>query len=125
MNAFQILDANNEPISLITLDELAAAYWNQIIDSKKYAQPENAKLGNWYDSIGWAIANQYRIFEYGLNNWNAVKQYMFDCRTGPIITMSPEEAGVYCCEIMINCKPYFDLIDHWKSLGYKPKQIKD
>lgn len=124
MNAFQILDSNGKPMPINVLDIEAANFWNVEIHPKSYAAPKCA-FGHWYDNIGWAIAHQTHVLDYGLNNWNTIKQYMLECHTGPFVELSPEAAGVSCCGIMRTLKPYFDLIDHWKSLGYTPKQIKE
>lgn len=124
MNSFQIIGKDNQPLTLRALDSQASGFWNSDSDPKWYAAPK-CSLGSWYDNIGWAIAHQSHVLEYGINNWNTIKQYMLECHTGPFVRMSPEEAGVACCKIMRTLKPYFDLIDHWKSLGYTPKQITD
>ena len=123
MNSFQILNKYGNPLPINVLDIDAANFWNVEIQPKIYAAPKCA-FGNWYNNIGWAIAQHQRL-DYGINNWNSIKQYMLECHTGSFITMSPEEAGVSCCRVMRLLQPYFQLIDHWSSLGYTPKQITD
>lgn len=123
MNAFQILNKDNQPISLGELDQQAGLFWNQELDPKYYAQPDGNPLGNWFDTIGWGIAHPGNKLYYGLNTWEPIKQQMFEVHTPSMINLSPEAAGVTCCKLFRGLKPYFDLMDHWSSLGYTPKQI--
>ena len=80
MNAFRILNANGEALTMGELDAEAAAFWGKEVNPKNYANPfpeqevsENASdyekirvqstnalnnALNWYDVIGLNIANQ-------------------------------------------------------------------
>jgi len=61
---FQILNSNNEPISIKELDIEAAAFWNKIVDPKWYANPSPEgtavmkQWSNWFDTIGYCIHSQ-------------------------------------------------------------------
>lgn len=122
MNEFQIIGKSDQPLTLAALDSQASGFWKTDPDSKYYAEPNTNSLGNWFDTIGWGIANHPHK-GHGKNNWKSVKQQMFEVHTYSFVELSPEEAGVRCCQLFRTLKPYFDLIDHWKSLGYTPKQI--
>lgn len=71
MNAFQILDKDNNPISIGQLDKEVCELTGNEIDPKHYCSlgnrkdyPEgfkgdmeyHGKTSNWYDTIGWMIA---------------------------------------------------------------------
>ena len=144
MNSFQILDKENNPISINKLDEDAAKFWGIQPQRKEYAAPPKdfpkgtSELEkyfysnpNWYDTIGWQIANQG---DYTLG-WNNVATTMFDCNLEGFVINHKNKEQV---EILNNetlyaklqatikfYEPYIALINHWQSLGYTPKQIKD
>lgn len=122
MNSFQIIGKNNQPLTLKALDAQASGFWNSDSDSKWYAAPK-CSIGSWYDIIGWSISKQTDYLNWGLNTWNTIKSDILSIHVYSCIILSPEEAGVRMCQIMRTLKPYFDLIEHWKSLGYTPKQI--
>ena len=120
MNAFQILDKNNNPIPLSELDKQAAEFWNVKLDPKWYASP--TEMGsNWYDSIGWNIANQGHY----TSGWKNIKISLIttamESAAYQILMKSKEDESIK--SIMDWYKPYYDLIDYWESLGYQPKQI--
>jgi len=121
MNAFQILDKENNPISINELDQQAAEFWNVEIHPKWYASPSETS-GNWYDNIGWYIANQGHC----TSGWNNVKVSMItssmESAANRILKGEQTDASIQV--IMEWYKPYYDLIDHWEALGYQPKQIK-
>ena len=119
---FQIIGSDGIPLTLMELDAQAAAFWNQEIDSKYYAQPKSNSLGNWFDNIGWGIAHHPHK-GHGKNNWKSVKQQMLEVHTYSFVEYTPEEAGVKMCQLFRSLKPYYDLIDHWAAMGYKPEQL--
>jgi len=121
MNAFQIIDKDNNPIPINELDKQAAAFWDEELHPKQYASPKGK--GNWFDTLGWHIAQQHSSHFYGRNTWNAVKLSMFIGLSYDIVEQTNPAAYT---QAQINyLKPYYDLIDHWASLGYQPKQIKE
>lgn len=124
MNSFQILGKEDQPLTLAALDSQASGFWMVDPDSEYYAQPEGNPLGNWFDTIGWSISKQTNYLDWGLNTWNTIKSDMLTIHVYSCVILSAEEAGVRMYEIMRLLQPYFDLIDYWKELGYKPKQIK-
>ena len=101
--------------------------------------------GNWFDKIGWHIAT---VREYS-GGWKDVIRTMIgeslissfisdekESSEKPIqvyyMTGDPEvklelhiesEMGVYAA--LNYFKPYIELINHWHSKGYTPKQIKN
>lgn len=172
MNSFQILDKEGKAISLKTLDEEAAAFWNKKVNSKHYANPipdivvpedatdsekikasmHNAQNNscNWFDTIGWNIANQRANH---MNGWANVIGTMAAESLGecllhledskvrlvefrPLIRYDKDGNEIPCQEIEPDAemaiymtleyyKPFVALINHWASKGYQPKQIKE
>lgn len=171
MNAFQILNPQGEPLSMKQLDAEAAAFWSKEVDEKWYANPtpvfvndknlEGAELSeakfrhemrqasNWYDTIGWNIANQGNQ----CSGWSNVVATMMamqlgmkfidldhDYKTGPIVIKEPvlielpddkcevnfpDKLAIQLWATVNYFKPYIELMNHWQSKGYMPKQVKE
>ena len=121
MNAFKILDKDNNPIPINELDRQAAEFWDKELHPKQYASPEGK--ANWFDTLGWHIAQQNSSHFYGRNTWNTIKLSMFIGLSYDIVEHT--NPAVYTQAQINYLKPYYDLIDHWASLGYQPKQIKE
>lgn len=121
MNSFQILDSNNVPIPINDLDEQVAAFWNVPLHKKWYAA-KSLHHQNWFDSIGFAISQQGNF----TSGWNNVKITMLrdSLDFGVFDILMNKKSDVSIKAIVENYKDYFDLIDHWESIGYQPKQIK-
>lgn len=121
MNAFQILDKDNNPIPINILDESAAKFWNQPVHPKWYASPSDIST-NWKDAIGWYIANPG---DY-TSGWNNVKISLITTTMQSvayeILLGKIEDKSIK--SIIKRHQSYFDLIDYWADLGYQPKQIK-
>ena len=154
MNSFQILDKEGNAIPINKLDEIAAKFWNQEPDSKKYAVPlpqsafkdelDFCIQGNWFDVIGWNIAYQGLncrgwanvvasiIDHMNMNFINTEEGYInkpvelaqFE-KSGENSLSLPKEIEISIYATLKWAKPYVDLINHFYSLGYIPKQIKD
>ena len=80
MNKFQILNKDGKALTMAELDKDAAEFWGKEVHPKHYANPfpdkvaderasfaermkienENAlnNVSNWFDIIGWSVANQ-------------------------------------------------------------------
>jgi len=119
MNAFQILDKNNNPIPLSELDKQAAEFWDVELHPKQYAAPDGKC--NWYDLLGWNIAQQDNSKFYGIDKWKTVKLSMFINMSYDLLDM--ENPADYTVAQINYIRPYYALIDYWESLGYQPKQI--
>lgn len=156
MNEFQILNAEGEAISINTLDQEAAKFWGKPLDSKSYASPAKQREGegeyqfmsremsaNWFDQLGYAIANQGNY----TSGWQNVALYMLDCSN---YLLEEDKDTVKLCTFNVTAfdgvplatadlskylamglivkleyaKPYVDLMNHWQAKGYTPKQIK-
>ena len=159
MKKFQITDANNNPIAITKLDKEAAKFWNKPVDEKCYANPfpevtvkedasleahikaemENARNSslNWFEIIGWNIANQGNY----TSGWNNVIHTMMAENLGKAILgkeyQIPEfedtdhnenlhlpvniEVSIY--SVFQHFKPFVALIKHWESKGYKPVSL--
>jgi hypothetical protein len=134
MNAFQILDENNKPISIGNLDRQACELWNKEIHEKQYAYPQHkpesfptdeyksswdfySSLTNWYDKIGWIIADKE------CEDWDKLIEIIME----PFLKIENiTESDIL--EIRNEWVPiagYIKLIEFWKSQNYKPKCIKD
>lgn len=148
MDSFQIVDKDNNPISIKQLDVEAAEFWNKKVDPKWYANPSPEgtdvfkQQSNWYDTIGWAIANKGNYTSGWHNVVNdliaeALGQKFIDFNNKDIVSVAefkksgettlslPEEVEIsifFCLEYY---KPYIQLINHWMTKGYQPKQIKE
>lgn len=123
MNSFQILDSDNNPVNIFKLDMLACELWNVKSDPKQYAKPIHNNVGNWYDVIGFNIAHQGHY----TNGWNNVKLAIIrtECEHHANLILNGQDHTVGFKDIIDSYKSYFDLINFWDELGYKPKQIKD
>ena len=123
-----------------------AEFWKVESHLKYYAQPINSdgvKTINWYDSIGWRIANTTHTY----NGWKGVISDLMSATLGDIFIKDsvegsnnvdifwfettddknftlPRSAEIQLFTTLIYFKPYIDLINHWASKGYKPVQIK-
>ena len=134
MNAFQILDENNKPISIGELDRQACELWNKEVHKKDYAYPQHkpesfpteeytsaynfySTLSNWYDKIGWIIADKC------CESWEEVDKLVME----PFLKIEGiTEQDIF--EIRNEWTPiagYIKLIEFWKSKNYKPKCVKD
>lgn len=121
MNAFQILDKDNNPIPINELDKQAAEFWNVTFDAKWYASP--TEMGtNWYDSIGFNIAYPGKF----TGGWDGVKIELIttNLQFAALNLIHKKPTATTIVSIIDHYKPYFDLIDHWANQGYQPKQIK-
>jgi hypothetical protein len=137
MPQFQIHNSLGESIPINKLDEQAAAFWDKPVHPKRYATPYkpepgedtksvqsivNSQRGNWFDTIGWNIASPKVEYTDG---WDNVKESMFSvCMIGDAKHLFTDHMNAVIGGARLYLKPYFDLIDHWESMGYKPVQIK-
>jgi len=144
--SFQILDKDNNAVAINELDKQAAEFWGKEVDKESYASPAKRKEGestvqflrreiNWFDTIGYQIHSPNCTYTTG---WDNVKASLWSIQsTGMYKDLFNEkqyedEDGKSWTSLDIRLqvtkeflKPFFDLIDHWASLGYIPKQIKD
>lgn len=158
MKKFQILNKDGIAISMSALDAEAAEFWGKKVDDKRYANPypeievpdvttmeeymdivvENARhySANWFDIIGWNIANQGHY----TTGWNNVIHTMMSERIGEAVfgdhfvlpnyvkDKDGKEHMPCDTEIRIKCvldyyKPFVDLIKYWEKKGYKPVSL--
>lgn len=128
--SFQILDKDNNPISINELDRQAAEFWNKEVKKECYAFPQIkpkkfesykeafsfwSSVTNWYDNIGWYIHEGY-------TNWKDLYNKLLEPYKEGL------ENGDYTIEEILNYPGiggYLNLIKYWESKGYTPKQIKD
>jgi len=153
MNSFQILDKENNPVQLNELDKIAAEFWGKEVQKKSYASPYKKRkdesnfefsfresAGNWFDVLGWAIANQgnytsgwtnvimYLTQDLHLKMFKDTKDgsvdlYGFVTKDGQMHLEDEVEEQIY--GFLYWVKPYIALANHFNSLGYSPKQIVD
>ncbi len=162
MSSFQIHTPEGKKLTMGDLDAEAAAFWNKEVDSDSYADPSEPRkegessadyyrrsmLGNWYDIIGYNIANQ----GYAMSGWSNVvhtilsssmPSFIIDTKEGyadrPVKLLAELEiidetkfelnwidnGKVALAGVLLFVKPYLELINHWQSKGYKPVQIKE
>lgn len=124
MNAFQILDQDNNPISMGKLDRQVCELTGNEVDTKHYCKLGNIKdhdsemkfvfnTSNWYDTIGWMIASENKSFQDILDYYAGImKDYI-----GKV-----DENGVTLTLEIIY--PYHTLLlNTWINKGYKAKQV--
>lgn len=154
MSAFQILDKEGQPVSINKIDEIAAKFWKQEPHPKSYAVPKPPSefkdevsfffQSNWFDAIGWNIAHQGN----SCTGWANVVASMISHMNMNFIDTSdgykdrpvklaqfepvgnnklslPEETEIRIYATLKWAEPYVALINHFQSLGFTPKQIKD
>ena len=114
-------------------------YGGKEIDKKSYADPIHMPKGlskveqyrimskqvssNWFDKLGWRIANPFDILMIG--KWEYVKNDLFLnlIRSFKLYEKKPENYREMIEYILEELKPFFDLIDLWDSKKYVPKSI--
>lgn len=162
MNAFRILDKNGKALTMAELDKEAAEFWNKEVHPKHYANPfpekkvskdtsyseavrierENAlnNTFNWFDVIGWNIANQGNY----TSGWRNVVHTMVAENLGECLVRlnkdKPIELAKFVGDEEIHLessweeelyatltyyKPFVDLINHWMAKGYMPVKVEE
>lgn len=157
MKKFQILNQDGVALTMSQLDEEAAAFWGKEVHPKNYANPfsevmpkddsikaridaevANARQNslNWYDIVGYTIANQGNY----TTGWNNVINSLISENLGRAIIGEQFELPEFIqigdelhlprrIEMRINAvlnyfKPFINLIKHWESKGYTPVSIE-
>ena len=161
MNAFKILDKNGKALTMGELDKEAAEFWGKEVHPKHYANPfpdkatdegaslskkiriesENAlnNASNWFDVIGWNIANQGKY----TFSWRNVAHTMLAENLGECLINLYEDEQIKIAEFVggrelhladsweiklfhaLNYyKPFVDLINHWMAKGYIPVKVE-
>lgn len=122
---FQILNKDNQALTIKELDAEAAAFWGNAVDEKFYATPDSEGFwGNWFDMIGYKIHNPKDNYTTG---WGNVKHsVLIGSVGGSYKDLLDEKAfAIRIKGIQEYLKPYFELIDHWEAKGYSPKKTDD
>ena len=135
MNSFQILDANSNPIPMNIIDKEICAIWNKDVDPRSYANPAVQREGekythfvlrsmgtNWFDVIGWSIANQSNY----TSGWhNVALKILEDANQALVDEKLNAVVATQTLEAMIEaCTPYLVVMRKFAALGWIPKQIK-
>lgn len=162
MNAFKILDKNGKALTMAELDKEAAEFWNKEVHPKHYANPfpekkvskdtsyseavrierENAlnNTSNWFDIIGWNIANQGNY----TSGWRNVVHTMVAENLGECLVRLNKDKPIELAKFVgdkemhlsssweeelyatLNYyKPFVDLINHWMAKGYTPVKVEE
>ena len=132
MNAFKIVDQCNRAIPLDHIDRMACMFWNVQYDKKHYASPFGLNGSNWFDVIGWHIANQL-CFTSG---WNNVLVTMVSASLQ--WDLLPEVTERKSVELKPNEKifdsitqsleylsPFIKFMNYLNEHGYKPIKIEE
>ena len=161
MNKFQILDKDANALTMAELDTEAAEFWGKEVHPTLYAntfpdkkiskdtpyseavriERENAmnNVSNWFDVIGWNIANQ-GTYTYG---WHNVVHTMVTEKLGECLVSLRENEPIKIAEFVGDTeihlessweealystlnyyKPFIDLINHWMAKGYMPVKVE-
>lgn len=115
--AFQILDANKQPVSIDELDKQAAEFWNKEFHPRHYAEPKNSM--NWFDAIGWMISNPRTSNSTG---WNNVRKSLWVLHVEDLPEIG-HSLQIQFMSAYLYLLPYFSLITYWESMGYEPKNV--
>lgn len=162
MNSFQILNTNGQALTMKELDKEAAEFWGKEVNPKYYANPfpnkvadegaslsekiriqsENARnnVSNWFDIIGWNIANQGNY----TSGWQNVVHTMVTENLGECLVSLRKDEPIKLAEFVGDTeihlgdsweiklysalnyyKPFVDLINHWMAKGYTPVKIEE
>lgn len=123
MNAFQILDKENQPIEINELDKQVCELVGNEQDKKYYCllgKREDyesdwayiSNTSNWYDTIGWMIAEGKSFQDIIEYYKDIMKEYIGKTdKDGTIITIE----YIYPYHIKV--------LNHWIDSGYTAKQI--
>lgn len=161
MNSFQILNKDGKALTIAKLDKEAAEFWGKEVHPKHYANPfpdkvadegasfaermkierENAlnNSSNWFDIIGWNIANQGNY----TSGWQNVVHTMVAESLGECLVNLNKDKPIKLAEFVgdkelhledsweiklfhtLNYyKPFVDLINHWMAKGYIPVKVE-
>ena len=119
MAGFQIKNADNQELFINDLDKEAAEFWDKPLGDVYYASPQFGM--NWFDSIGWNIANPKVEYTRG---WANIKESLFIVQVMGLTKEKEEDKRIERLKSIFNyLQPYFDLIDHWESKGYIPIKV--
>ena len=162
MNSFQILNANGQALTMKELDKEAAEFWGKKVDPKHYANPfpdkvadegasfaERMKIerdnalnncSNWFDIIGWNIANQSNY----TSGWQNVAYTMIAENLGECLISLHKDEPIKIAEFVGDkeihlgdnweiklfatldyFKPFINLINHWMAKGYTPIKVEE
>lgn len=124
MKSFQILDKENNPISINELDKEVCELTDNEQDKKWYCPLGNKKdhkskidfirkCSNWYDTIGWMIASENKSFQDILDYYIEIMK--------EFIGKKDEDGTIITLEVIY---PYHTkVLNTWINKGYKAKQI--
>ena len=162
MNKFQILNKDGKALTMAELDKDAAEFWGKEVHPKHYANPfpdkvaderasfaermkienENAlnNVSNWFDIIGWSVANQGNY----TTGWQNVVHTMLAENLGECLVRLNKDKPIELAEFVgdkelhlgdnweiklyhtLNYyRPFVALINHWASKGYTPIKIEE
>ena len=124
--AFQIVDKEGKAVTLSELDKQAAEVWGVEVDEKHYAAPTKDEMKvsglNWYDTIGFRIANPNQRWATGWKN--VLNELFITCMNG-CAELEDEELHWQIVAAKEFMKPYKQLINYWRAKGYEPKQVEE
>lgn len=120
--SFQIHNPEGKAIDINELDKEAAAFWSKEPHGKWYASPDHEGV-NWFDTIGWAIHKP----ENYTKGWDDIRCTLWAIQSKSLYDSLylTEKFDAELESIRKYLKPYYELIYHWESKGYKPVTIKD
>lgn len=162
MNKFQILNKDGKALTMAELDKEASKFWGKEVHPKHYANPFSDKVAdegasfaermkierenalynssNWFDIIGWNIANQGNY----TSGWQNVVHTMVAESLGECLINLNKDEPIKLAEFVgdkeihlgdnweielfhtLNYyKPFVDLINHWSAKGYTPVKIEE
>lgn len=117
---FQIRSSDGRPVPFYELDKEAAELWGKPVSTEEYASPYTSDT-NWFDSIGWAIANPINYTE----GWEDVKCTLWTIQSKELFRYlyAFQAMNTAIEAIKRYLRPYYNLIDLWESEGYTPHKM--
>lgn len=140
MKSFRIVDKEGNIVPINQLDTEAAEFWGRKVHPTRYSSPkpegydqmseleqlQHDLSANWFDMIGWNIANQGNH----TTGWANVVYTMCVENLGRVFINKENSLQLILnaktiaqLQYLINeyYKPYLDLINNWAYKGYQPR----
>ena len=119
---FQIKDKEGVALTLRSLDEEVALFWEVELEERMYAKPfikggtqEGSRGPNWFNMVGFHIHLRNNVKDYSENkqvDWaDVLGLLMGDWLMSKDREASWEKPHYY--------QPYIDLVKHWEDKGYQ------
>lgn len=123
MSAFQI-HKDGAAVSISEIDSIAARFWGVEEHPKYYASPKGSSM-NWFNTIGYAIAEQGNYVSGWRNVICTFQSILLEgIVCGPDKTINTMElTKEIASSIIENTWPFVELCKHFQELGLVPVKL--